>query len=253
MGGWKLSEGNCRPSLLYSPLASLRFSIKSGPVRLTPPPLTSIKAPFLRGFFYLEKMDTLKRWLKEPIAYVLVIQISILIIILCPFRAWNTSDEIRLDNCSTITTTKPSIVEATTIQDRKVTTTSDPIIQNEKKNTTVLTITQIDGYYTVKRERDYVTVQKRCDDCVKLYFNKTQLLEITKFLHSCFFEGKCDPTGFTENRIYCLVCNPSISLRYSGLTFCIDFNQNLNCGFIGSYIFYSDLLYALYSFRDKIP
>ena len=231
-------------------------------------------------------MDTLKKLLKEPIVYVIMILVVILLILLCPlfgFQKHNSTPNVTTqtptttinqkhnssigkENAATTTQTptttitqkhnssigKESVATTTQTPTTTITNMRSSSIGKESAAENTTTISQIDGYYTIKKERDYVSVQKRCHNCVKLYFNKTQLLEITRFLHGCFFEGKCDPTGFTQNPIYCLVCNPSISLRYSGLTFCIDFNQNLNSAFIGSYVFYSDLLYALYKFRNVL-
>ena len=199
-------------------------------------------------------MDTLKKLLKEPAVYVIIIQICILIILIYPAFNGNRQQIVH-----TIITAPPA--QNGTADNRKASTinknsTTIPPAQNgtaeDRKASTLnknsTTITQIDGYYTIAKEQSYVYIQKRCNGCPKLYFNQTQLLEIKRFLGSCFHETKCDTRGFTTNNLYCIVCNPSLKMTLSSLSFCVDFNGNLNCAFQGSYVFYSDLLYALYKF-----
>ena len=219
---------------------------------------------------YISIMDTLKRIAKEPYVYVILIQIIIVLILVCP--SFNPNKKQIVDSTITAPYAENETTTAKQSTENKGTTTiihnpnkkqivhstiTTPYAENEitavkvsteNKNTT--TITQIDGYYTIAKEQSYVYIQKRCNGCPKLYFNESQFLEIKRFLGSCFHETKCDTRGFATNNLYCIVCNPSLKMTLSSLSFCVDFNGNLNCAFQGSYIFYSDLLYAMYKFHN---
>ena len=110
-------------------------------------------------------------------------------------------------------------------------------------------ISQIDGYYLIGRDNDTTYVQKSCpssEQCKKIRFNDMQQKEIAGFLGTCIGQQRCNTKNVTVNNGLCVVCHYVVHMKLSPFSICVDFHGFLNSGLISSYIFYSDVLHALY-------
>ena len=118
----------------------------------------------------------------------------------------------------------------------------------------LLSASDLDGFWVVlSKDAKLVSLEKRCANCSKYYFNITQLGEIHSFMHSCYVGKNCNVQNWPNvwqnfpQQFFCVVCNPMVRMRTSNLHFCIDIDNEINSAFIGNYVIYPDVLNLLYT------
>ena len=183
----------------------------------------------------LNCIEMLKQILKNPYFYAILICICLLAVLVGGALTYGGGGGVKKIEV-------PQIVQV-----QSTTTAEDETMD-------LLSASDLDGFWVVlSKDAKMVSLEKRCANCSKYYFNITQLEEIHSFMHSCYVGKSCKVQNWPNiwqdwpQQFFCVVCNPLIRMRTSNLHFCIDIDNEINSGFIGNYLIYPDVLNLLYT------
>ena len=159
---------------------------------------------------------------KQPYCCVALIIICLLMLLIgftgnISYQMYNRKDSIKYNASSSMNNTLPTSVaipRTETLPDLAVSHDDDLwIVASEQTGSVSLELAS-------------------CNNCEKIMFNRSQIMEIHKFMMGCYQPGGCPIQDWPHHTGFTIVCNPVVKMRYSDLHICIDYHRKISSGFI---------------------